>query len=139
VHEIVERYAVETIVAKNLQYNFLKNWEANISTNFISKLLKNSSPFWKKLNLKFGGATLLLVYASNFFWSPTRDNFNLFFVFSQNFKMQQIIYSYFQSQTINSNFHHTSLVKDHWSTLSHLKKIKSVNLWWNLRSTPHIP
>jgi hypothetical protein len=25
VHEIVERYAVETIVAKNLQYNFLKN------------------------------------------------------------------------------------------------------------------
>jgi hypothetical protein len=47
------------------------------------------------------------------------------FVFSQNFNMQQIIHSYFQSQTINS--HHTSLVKGslvHFVTLKKEKKNK---------------
>jgi hypothetical protein len=110
VHEIVERYAVETIVAKKLQYSFLFNWEANVSKKFISKLLKNPSPFQKINKLKFSGATLPLVYASKFFLFPTR-NYLFIYLFLQNFNMQQIIHSYLQSQTINSNFHHTSSVK----------------------------
>jgi hypothetical protein len=141
VHEIVERYAVETIVAKKLQYNLFFNWEANVSKKFISKLLKNPSPFQNKIKLKFGGATLPLVYASNFFGSPTRD----FFFFSFSF-------SFYKTSTCNKSFtlicnHKLSTPisatlarsKDHWSTLAHLKFKNLVNLFWYLKSTSHIP
>jgi len=54
--------------------------------------------------------------------------------------MQQIIRSYLQSQTINSNFHHTSSVKGSLVNFVTFLKYKTlVKLLWYLKLTPHIP